>query len=422
MKKLAAILLMILVAVFGVAMAEGAQAGEAAGIRIEANIADGGYVIRVIDAANMPGEWRADDMAQDPSVVTLTGAKMNGADFEARYDAAGDGEATVSLRHFTGIACDRVMTFDLKAEGGAIVETTGGSEAASPNAADLAGALSGSWLEQETQFTALTIGAPDEQGFRATVTSPMTHGAYVFTMTLSYDCELDALVYADGAVYDLMPDSDPDNLAGMTPRAEGINGSFALVPAGDGETVLLQWTPGLEGLEETVFCKAEGEAFPLAGQSFEFTSGVGGWYTVITFAQDGSFAGEYHDSEMGEAEEAYPEGTVYGCLFHGQMSQPEQVDSLTLRMTVTGLTPDEGQIPEFIEDGIRYVTTEPYGIADGDALTLYLPGTPVKGFSEEFLFWSHVTETDPHAEVLPWAVLWNAAAETGFVCLEETAE
>ena len=34
MKKLAAILLMILVAVFGVAMAEGAQAGEAAGIRI----------------------------------------------------------------------------------------------------------------------------------------------------------------------------------------------------------------------------------------------------------------------------------------------------------------------------------------------------------------------------------------------------
>ena len=39
-----------------------------------------------------PGEWRVDDLAQDPSVVTLDGVEETETTLTARYAPAGDGE------------------------------------------------------------------------------------------------------------------------------------------------------------------------------------------------------------------------------------------------------------------------------------------------------------------------------------------
>ena len=154
----------------------------------------------------------------------------------------------------------------------------------------------------------------------------------------------------------------------------------------------------------------------LQGKRFVFASGVGAWDTTITFGAEGSFTGEFHDSEMGETGEGYPDGTVYGCTFHGRLADAEQADSLTWTLTVAELEMDEGQAPEAIEDGIRFVTTDPYGLKAGDAITLYLPGTPVSGLPEDFLFWTHIQEIDPDAETLPWMTLRDDAAQSGFVC------
>ena len=50
---------------------------------------------------------------------------------------------------------------------------------------------------------------------------------------------------------------------------------------------------------------------------FTFSSGVGGWSTELNVGENGAFTGNFHDSEMGETGEGYPNGSMYGCLFHG---------------------------------------------------------------------------------------------------------
>ena len=51
----------------------------------------------------------------------------------------------------------------------------------------------------------------------------------------------------------------------------------------------------------------------------EFSSGAGAWGTGLTLAADGSFSGEYHDSDMGDSGDDYPDGTVYLCNFPGSL-------------------------------------------------------------------------------------------------------
>jgi len=67
----------------------------------------------------------------------------------------------------------------------------------------------------------------------------------------------------------------------------------------------------------------------LGGMEWCFSSGAGGWSTDLWTQADGSFTGEYHDSEMGETGEGYPDGTIYVCRFSGQMSVAAQVDEKT---------------------------------------------------------------------------------------------
>ena len=76
--------------------------------------------------------------------------------------------------------------------------------------------------------------------------------------------------------------------------------------------------------------------------------------------------------------------------------------------------PDEGQVPEALEDGIRYVTPEPYGLKAGSDMLLFLPGAPVDALPEGFLFWAHIFGDDAPAE-LPYYGLYDAQEDTGFI-------
>ena len=44
--------------------------------------------------------------------------------------------------------------------------------------------------------------------------------------------------------------------------------------------------------------------------TYIFTSGVGAWETELTLYADGTFTGQFHDSNMGETGYGYPNGTV----------------------------------------------------------------------------------------------------------------
>ena len=164
------------------------------------------------------------------------------------------------------------------------------------------------------------------------------------------------------------------------------------------------------GMAETQLSFAD-----LSHLEWTFSSGVGAWYTCMWMQEDGTFTGEFHDSEMGEVGEGYAEGTVYGCLFHGKMSLGEQVDEYTWKLHVDELALDEGQVPEVIEEEMRFVTTEPYGLKAGQDMLLYLPGTPVDKIPEGFIPWAHLDAYGEDMKELPYYGLYDPQEESGFI-------
>ncbi|MBR5751001.1 MAG: hypothetical protein IKX84_01315 [Clostridia bacterium] len=153
----------------------------------------------------------------------------------------------------------------------------------------------------------------------------------------------------------------------------------------------------------------------LAGMEWSFLSGVGAWSTDMRFQEDGSFSGEFHDSEMGEFGKDYPGGTVYCCSFAGRMSLAGQADEYAWKVHVDQLKVNEEVGSEYIDDGIRFVIVEPYGISEGDDMLLYRPGTPVNVLSEDMYLWAHVMDDGEPAEALETWFLMSEKNESGFV-------
>lgn len=143
-----------------------------------------------------------------------------------------------------------------------------------------------------------------------------------------------------------------------------------------------------------------------------FASGAGGWGSELTLMPDGSFSGEYHDSEMGITGEGYPHGTLYYCQFGGQFKDIHQVDTHTWALTLDTLVTARHPGEETIEDLIRHVSAEPYGIEAGTEFLLYLPDTPAAGLNEEFLSWWHYRYEQP--ETLSCYGLYNVEMGYGF--------
>ena len=148
---------------------------------------------------------------------------------------------------------------------------------------------------------------------------------------------------------------------------------------------------------------------------FYFQSGAGAWDTHLMIEADGSFAGNYHDSEMGVVGEGYPNGTMYFCDFTGKFTEPEKVDDYTYVFRLADLnlakTPEEQEII----DQTLYQYCEAYGLEDAEDFYLYLPGKPLDGLPEEFLSWVgyyDLSQTDDTA--LKFYGLYNENAQQGF--------
>ena len=151
----------------------------------------------------------------------------------------------------------------------------------------------------------------------------------------------------------------------------------------------------------------------LSGLTWCFSSGAGGWSTDLEIRADGSFVGEYHDSEMGDCTDEYPDGTVYFCAFSGRLSLAEQVDDNTWKIRVEQLEKEEGQ--EAIEDGMRFVPSDIYGLSEGDEMLLYRPGTPVSVLSDEMQMWAHLFDMGDMPTELEYWFLSSEKNDSGFV-------
>ena len=61
--------------------------------------------------------------------------------------------------------------------------------------------------------------------------------------------------------------------------------------------------------------ESTGSVFEILPSEFELSSGAGGWATILKLNKDGTFTGQYYDSDLGDTGEDYPNGTVHFCTF-----------------------------------------------------------------------------------------------------------
>lgn len=163
--------------------------------------------------------------------------------------------------------------------------------------------------------------------------------------------------------------------------------------------------------KETV-SEAEFSLFKEIAGEYVFSSGAGAWGTIITVSEDGSFEGNYHDSEMGSASEENPNGTVYICNFDGSFYKPEKIDDYTYSMKLETIQQQEDEGVEYIEDGIKYVHSYPAGFEDANKFMVYLPGKPVSELPEQYLTWDPIAND---SDTLDHIGLYNVKGKTGFV-------
>ena len=157
--------------------------------------------------------------------------------------------------------------------------------------------------------------------------------------------------------------------------------------------------------------------------NWSFCSGVGGWSTDMRLLPDGSFTGDFHDGEMGETGEDYPMGTVYYCTFYGRLSPVARVDENTWKVKVDFVKLKETPDTATIEDGIRYVTVDSvYGLAEGDEMLLYAPGTSLDVFTDSMKMWAHVFDLQDKPVTMQDWFLYSPANDTGFVGYIPTPE
>lgn len=149
---------------------------------------------------------------------------------------------------------------------------------------------------------------------------------------------------------------------------------------------------------------------------FEFSSGAGGWRTMLVIRGDGSFSGEYFDSDMGTIGDGYPAGTAYLCDFSGKFTKPVKVNEYTYSMEIAEIEYEQETGTEEIRDEMLYRYTDPYGLSGAKNILIYLPGAPLSELPEEFRSWiGHYDLADTEDAALTFYALNNENEQQGFI-------
>lgn len=162
---------------------------------------------------------------------------------------------------------------------------------------------------------------------------------------------------------------------------------------------------------------AVSEGFSFADASnreFYFSSGAGGWYTVVYIHEDGSFDGHYQDSDLGSTGEGYPNGTIYYSDFSGTFTEPKKVNDTTYSFEISSIA-YANEVAEEIKDGFYYYYTTAYGLDGAEELYMYLPGTKIADLPEGYISWVNCYNEDAVSDAeLPFYGLYNVTMEEGF--------
>ncbi len=137
----------------------------------------------------------------------------------------------------------------------------------------------------------------------------------------------------------------------------------------------------------------------------------------MTVNADGTFSGDFHDSDMG-GQGVTEDGveymaTVYISEFSGKFSTPTKIDDYTYSTRVESMSYETAPGTEEVIDDVLYAYDIPYGLDEGDEFLICLPSTPVSEIPvgaanfRESLFEGHAT-ADRY-------ILFNETESAGFL-------
>ena len=194
-----------------------------------------------------------------------------------------------------------------------------------------------------------------------------------------------------------------------------LAGALALILAGCRETAPVPPSGNPAPMASPVPAETEPAAefsfADLQRLQFCFTSGAGGWCTLLAVRPDGSFYGEYHDTDMGGGEPGI-HAVQWNCKFTGRFAQPVQVNDYTYSMGIAEISYEKEAGTEEVIDGIQYYYTAPYGLEDAEEILVYLPGAPLGELPQEFRGWVGYYENT--RDKLPFYALNNESHQQGF--------
>nr|WP_236023817.1 PASTA domain-containing protein [Bifidobacterium miconis] len=131
-------------------------------------------------------------------------------------------------------------------------------------------------------------------------------------------------------------------------------------------------------------------AFRQLAGNYAFSSGNGGWGTVLTLAADGSFTGEYHDSDMGVTGPDYPNGSRVEATFSGRFSSASKNDdgSYALQCDASRFAVEGKKGDTHIENGVKVTITDAYGMEPCGSFTAYPKGYDSAKLNNEVKSWN----------------------------------
>jgi len=154
--------------------------------------------------------------------------------------------------------------------------------------------------------------------------------------------------------------------------------------------------------------------------SYLFETGIGDWNTTMELGADGSFTGNYHDTDYDTDEDGNAVTSTEYCSFSGKFSEPEKVDDLTYKITLNEIS-IEDTLPEDEEDEFGYYLSEYAFGLDLLEYTVYMKGTKTADLPEGCLDrisapneWTE--ENTP--ETIPFTVIYNETYDSTFAFIK----
>lgn len=167
------------------------------------------------------------------------------------------------------------------------------------------------------------------------------------------------------------------------------------------------------------------DVFGMFAGNYIFMSGAGGWMSQMDIDPDGTFSGEYHDTEMGLSGDGY-DYTVYFAEFTGSFGNPRKVNDYTYSFELEDIqyanAPDTEEIVSDEYGTRRTIYAEAYGLDEGTkTIYAYTASAPTDKLPDGLLSWVDMMRSDEDkiSGELSHKCLYVPGPEYGWFCTME---